>query len=480
MQDGFDAVDWQERCKALGKLKKRTAESCDAETMRAVKQRLSDTEWRVRKAAIECISKVGDADECVIDLQTRLDDENPTVQKAAEAALAIWKKAKTAPGSDKVARSMGKNGALGERCISCSVTKPKAAFFIKAWRRPVGTRECACCTRKRNGWPVQEAHKETEFFQDLSLEAGPGGGGGGKVRPNNWGYLTYVDKVFGLDCFKELVRLGIFESAKDISESMGALQACARHGFPNMDSDSKEAKEGGKSTKTTTQEQWRRPKVLAVNIGDGQRPHTAGLMAFLTKWHTVSLDPELRPEWCGNDPHGIKRLFGVRDTFEGWMAKLHAGETPLPFAEESFDTLLLVGVHAHNQFRGPASMPQVIERFGHLDAVLVSLPCCQAFNPVNDLGREPDVTFEDLAIFSAKRRVNIWRWKASRSALMSEAEIQGIVDERDESRRHLDYATSDRLREELRAAGIHVDEKEFTWSTDDGRSGTFGSKAPGS
>jgi len=114
MQDGFDAVDWQERCKALGKLKKRTAESCDAETMRAVKQRLSDTEWRVRKAAIECISKVGDADECVIDLQTRLDDENPTVQKAAEAALAIWKKAKTAPGSDKVARSMGKNGALGE------------------------------------------------------------------------------------------------------------------------------------------------------------------------------------------------------------------------------------------------------------------------------------------------------------------------------------------------------------------------------
>ena len=157
---------------------------------------------------------------------------------------------------------------------------------------------------------------------------------------------------------------------------------------------------------------------MCLNIGDGTTPRTAGLMAYLTQWHSVSIDPMLKEEWCGYNPQEVRNLYGVRDTFEGWMEDLHTGKLTMPFSNigTCFDILILVGVHAHNQFRGPADMGKLRERFGYPETVLVSLPCCQAYNPENDLGRKPDVTYEDLCIFSAKRKVNIWRFPAGSPA----------------------------------------------------------------
>ena len=40
----------------------------------------------------------------------------------------------------------------------------------------------------------------------------------------NWGYTTYLDRLFSMRCFEDLVRLRLFPGAKDMSESMGALQ----------------------------------------------------------------------------------------------------------------------------------------------------------------------------------------------------------------------------------------------------------------
>lgn len=51
-----------------------------------------------------------------------------------------------------------------------------------------------------------------------------------RIRPRNWGYTLYLDKVFSLRCFEDLVRLRVFPDAKDISESYGAIQAALRHG----------------------------------------------------------------------------------------------------------------------------------------------------------------------------------------------------------------------------------------------------------
>jgi hypothetical protein len=40
------------------------------------------------------------------------------------------------------------------------------------------------------------------------------GGRRNRVHPRNWGYTTYLDRVFGMNCFGELLRLQIFPDAK--------------------------------------------------------------------------------------------------------------------------------------------------------------------------------------------------------------------------------------------------------------------------
>ena len=54
---------------------------------------------------------------------------------------------------------------------------------------------------------------------------------GTRRRPNNFGYCDYVDKLFKMDCFAtHIAPLKVFTSAKDVSESMAAIQAVLRHG----------------------------------------------------------------------------------------------------------------------------------------------------------------------------------------------------------------------------------------------------------
>ena len=48
-----------------------------------------------------------------------------------------------------------------------------------------------------------------------------------------------------------------------------------------------------------------------------------------------------------------------------------------------------------------------------------------------------------------------------------------MLEERREARSKRDYATSDRLRDELRANGVHLYDSEGIWKMQDGRSGTL-------
>ena len=58
--------------------------------------------------------------------------------------------------------------------------------------------------------------------------------------------------------------------------------------------------------------------------------------------------------------------------------------------------------------------------------------------------------------------------------LISAEEIRRLLEEREELRRNRDYAGSDRLRDDLRAKGVSVNDREKSWVADDGRSGMFG------
>ena len=62
---------------------------------------------------------------------------------------------------------------------------------------------------------------------------------------------------------------------------------------------------------------------------------------------------------------------------------------------------------------------------------------------------------------------------ASATQAISDAEINQMIEAREEARRAKDYPTSDRMREEMRAKGISIDDKTKTWRCVDGRRGTI-------
>ena len=258
-----------------------------------------------------------------------------------------------------------------------------------------------------------------------------------KIHPRNWGYTTHLDRVFGLACFGELTRLQIFPDAKDISESYGALVAATRHGHLARLGSRKAERAGG---------------VLCLAVGDGATPRTAALVSFLTQWRAISIDPALRSGWLGPEPQGVRRLSCYGGTFEGFCAE--AGPSGLGAAGGCAELVLLC-VHSHNQFVGEASVDAVRARLGYPPTTLVSLPCCHQFNPQKEIGRQPDSSFEDLAIFSACRAVNVWTWAAgpepTEQAPLS-GELKLVKAEWMLARAAGDYATADRLRAILRKA----------------------------
>ena len=67
--------------------------------------------------------------------------------------------------------------------------------------------------------------------------------------------------------------------------------------------------------------------------------------------------------------------------------------------------LLLVCVHAHHRFVGPASIPAVRAAFGNPPTTVVALPCCSTFNPTKDIGRNPDTRFDDEAVSTPPRHL---------------------------------------------------------------------------
>jgi hypothetical protein len=233
---------------------------------------------------------------------------------------------------------------------------------------------------------------------------------GNRIRPRNWGFTTYLDRVFGMRCFEDLVRLRVFPDAKDISESYGVIQAAIRQGMLLSPPGTAAATTGGgepqppptlgkKATARRARDAERQRGVLCISIGDGSTPRTACLAAYLTAWQCVSVDPALREEWAADSPRGVGRLTGVSAPFEDFMQQHDALEAIRAAVEVdggrgSVEHLVLLCVHAHHRFQGPACMDAVRQAFGDPPTTCVALPCCPTFNPMKDIGRAPDTSFE--------------------------------------------------------------------------------------
>lgn len=179
----------------------------------------------------------------------------------------------------------------------------------------------------------------------------------------------YHNDLMRLRCAPQLLNLGIFPNAKEMTESFASLAAAERV-------------LGGPEAAT-------RDDVLAFVIGDGVCPRTGVTLALRTKWQVVSVDPLLRPEWAGFEPMGVRRLQCFADRVEDRRFKSKARDTVMIFP------------HSHASVEKSIWCVRVSGR-----RHVVAMQCCF---PLEVPNREPDEVFEDLGVASAKREFKLWR-----------------------------------------------------------------------
>ncbi|KAL7517788.1 hypothetical protein ACHAWX_002673 [Stephanocyclus meneghinianus] len=275
------------------------------------------------------------------------------------------------------------------QCSTCQEILPRNLFTKKENRKPPeSTRTCQQCRRNQTSHRCKQPTKP-------NIQLGRRGESGMKRRPNNFGYCNYLDQLFSMKCFPDIVSLQVFTTAKDVSESMAALQAASHHGLVGK---------GGKGC-----------RVKCLCIGDGSTPRTAALGCFLKKWDCVSIDPSLKSEWQGEQPKSILGLFGFSGTIEEFVM---SGKDRNDDAR--YDCLILLCVHSHARLIGSASVESIMSQYKDIPyTTLVSLPCCPKFRSHRDLGREPDVEYEDDCVFSACRKVQVWNYTRSSAATLA-------------------------------------------------------------
>mmetsp|Transcript_11626 Transcript_11626/g.17597 ORF Transcript_11626/g.17597 Transcript_11626/m.17597 type:complete len:213 (+) Transcript_11626:416-1054(+) len=209
---------------------------------------------------------------------------------------------------------------------------------------------------------------------------------------------------------------------------MAAIQAACEHGA--WKEDAKNSKEGsGSETRRN------KGRVMCLCIGDGSTPRTAVLACYLRGWECVSIDPALHEEWRGVSPKGVRGLTGYGGTLEEYLTtttttrsveRERNGHGATATATTAYDHLILLCVHSHARLIDEASVPNIAARYngdGERNSpttTLVSLPCCPGFRSQKDVGRVPDVCYEDDCVFSACRRVEVWRFDWARCGVCAE------------------------------------------------------------
>jgi len=179
--------------------------------------------------------------------------------------------------------------------------------------------------------------------------------------------LRYLDEFLGLKCRDDLLRLGLFPNAKEITESLAAYHAVKRTLGDVRDLGD--------------------PRRTAVVVGDGCTPRTAAVLAFRTRWRVYSVDPQLRKYegWAG-----VERLTVVPFRVEDWSLTLDG-------------PAVVVAVHSH------ASLGEAVLRVRAPELAVIAIPCCAP----QEVGSLPDLEYRDWGVWSEKRTVRVWRHVAA-------------------------------------------------------------------
>lgn len=182
----------------------------------------------------------------------------------------------------------------------------------------------------------------------------------------NHGQYRYLNDFVKLNLSgSDMLHLGLFPDAKEITESYGALNAV----LSKMKLDRNDS------------------NITLVCVGDGTTPRTAALFAFRTKWSCISVDPLLNKTKIPSWEQEIKRLTCIPTRIE---------EVNLKFG----NPVVIAVVHGH------APMASILEHVKSPIRSMVAIECCVAYNHPNI---DPKPVYRDAGVWSPKNLVKIWR-----------------------------------------------------------------------
>jgi len=168
----------------------------------------------------------------------------------------------------------------------------------------------------------------------------------------------YINQFFGYNCAGDLLNLGVFPDAKEITESM-AMYTCLKKKLHMDTSD---------------------PNITVHVVGDGSTPRTGALLAFLTNWKIYSIDPQLKLKWV--DQISIRRLFCFNNKVEAMIQ--------LPYRPT-----IVVLCHAH--------VPYTVITQIYPDTPMVVMPCCVPYPR-----EKASMTYIDHGVWSPMNEILVY------------------------------------------------------------------------
>lgn len=174
--------------------------------------------------------------------------------------------------------------------------------------------------------------------------------------------MRYLDEFVRLTCAPDLLKLKLFPNVKEISETLAAFRAIR---------------------KGLGAEAFARTDITFLDVGAGHTPRTAALVACMTRWKSIAVDPELRDDRL--------RYNAVRNL------KLFRGKVQeLPIVRANF--VVIAAVHAH------VGLEKILQRVEAERVFMVAMPCCQPL----ELWRQPDKEYQDYGCLSPHRTVKVY------------------------------------------------------------------------
>lgn len=192
---------------------------------------------------------------------------------------------------------------------------------------------------------------------------------------------TYIDEFLRLSCAPRFLASRTLPSsapAKEITEIMGAWHAIKDQLGPEC---------------------LGRRDVLLLDVGCGRAPRAATLLAMMSRWTCLGIDPRVR-RWGGT-----RRVSTTRSRAEIAAGEIARGRDPLPRP----GLVVCLNIHGHAPLAGPDGYVPVLASpasvVAEVEALIVAIPCCVPL----ELPAPPVADYEDPEINSPANRVVVWR-----------------------------------------------------------------------